>query len=300
LNQQFTRSEVERMTGATHRQLDYWSRLGLVRPRARWGERFFTFTDLVAVETLNRLAARHIPARRLLRALDTLDRQLGQARAPLSSLRVSVHGTRIVVHEPGPAGRPIEPLSGQFVLDFETAPLEQKVHALGQRTAEEWFEMGMAQDANPETLDSATDAYRQAIAAAPDWVEAHINLGTTLFQLGRWEESREAFAQAIATDPASALAHFNLGCVCDRLGEVETSIKEFRASIGLIPEMADAHLNLALGYEKTGRKSEAARHFSLYLRHEPNGPWADFVRGKLQPARRSSPGKVTPFRQARS
>ena len=45
------------MTGATRRQLDYWSRLGLVHPRSRWGERFFNFSDLVAVETLRRLAA---------------------------------------------------------------------------------------------------------------------------------------------------------------------------------------------------------------------------------------------------
>ncbi len=199
-----------------------------------------------------------------------------------------------------PRGVHIEPLSGQFVLDFETAPLEQKVHALGQRTAEEWFEMGMAQDANPETLEAATEAYRQAIAAAPEWVEAYINLGTSLFQLGRWEESRDAFSRAAALDPTSALAHFNFGCVCDRLGEVEKSLAEFRASIELAPDMADAHLNLALGYEKTARKSEAARHFSLYLRHEPSGPWADFVRGKLQPARRATSGKVTPFRHARS
>src|ERR1700726_4051986 len=101
------------MTGATRQQLDYWARLGLVRPRVRWGERFFSFTDLVAVETLNRLAERHIPARRLLRAIDELEQSLGHARAPLSSLRVSTNGARIVVHEPGPGGRPIEPLSGQ-------------------------------------------------------------------------------------------------------------------------------------------------------------------------------------------
>jgi len=288
------------MTGATHRQLEYWSRLGLVRPRARWGERFFSFTDLVAVETLNRLAARRIPARRLLRAMDTLDQQLGHARAPLASLRVSIHGTRIIVHEPGPGGRPIEPLSGQFMLDFETAPLERKVHALGQRTAEEWFELGMAQDPNPETLPDAVEAYRHAVAAAPDWVEAHINLGTSLFQLGRWQESHQAFSNAVGLEPSSALAHFNLGCVCDRLGKIETSIEEFRTSIALLPHMADAHLNLALGYEKTAKKSDAHRHFSLYLRYEPQGPWADFARQKLQLGSRAASGKITPFRSARS
>ena len=73
LDQRFTRTEVARMTGATRKQLDYWARLGLVHPRSRWGERFFSFTDLVAVETLSRLAQQNIPARRLLRAMHELD-----------------------------------------------------------------------------------------------------------------------------------------------------------------------------------------------------------------------------------
>src|SRR5579871_2675877 len=102
LDQRFTRSEVERMTGATRRQLDYWARLGLVRPRSRWGERFFGFSDLVAVETIRRVTDRRVPAGRLRRAMEALDQQLGQERASLSSLRIAVNGTQIVVHEPGP------------------------------------------------------------------------------------------------------------------------------------------------------------------------------------------------------
>ena len=30
----------------------------------------------------------------------------------------------------------------------------------------------------------AVDAYRHAVELAPDWVEAHVNLGTALFHLG--------------------------------------------------------------------------------------------------------------------
>ena len=80
MDQRFTRSEVERMTGATRHQLDYWARLGLLRPRARWGERFFNFSDLVAVETLRRLTAGQVPARRLSRVVQALERQLGRDR----------------------------------------------------------------------------------------------------------------------------------------------------------------------------------------------------------------------------
>jgi tetratricopeptide (TPR) repeat protein len=287
------------MTGATRQQLNYWARLGLVRPQARWGERFFDFSDLVAVETLRRLASRKFPAKRLCRAIDTLQKQLGQARAPLSSLRVSLEGANLVVHEPGPEGRRIEPLTGQFVLDFETAPLDRKVRSLGERTAEEWFELGMALDASDDTLLEAIEAYRQAINAAPEWVEAHINLGTTLYQLGRLHQSLESFRAAAKLDPENSLARFNLGCICDRLGDAENAVKEFSTAVALTPSMAEGHLNLALAYEKIGRKNDALDHLSLYLRYEPNGAWADFARARLATKRRvkAVPGKVTPFRR---
>jgi tetratricopeptide (TPR) repeat protein len=301
LDQRFTLGEVERITGTTRRQLEYWSRLGLVHPRARWGERFFNFTDLVAVETLNRLAARRVPARRLRRAMDVLEQRLGRARAELATLRISTNGAEVVVHEPGATGGPIEPLTGQFVLNFETAAIERKVRALHERTAEEWFEMGMAMDASASTHEDAIYAYQQAIAAAPEWVEAYINLGTTLFQVGRIMESQEAFSAATQRDPGNALAHFNLGCAKERLGDTPTAIQNFRTALSLSPRMADAHLNIALAYERTGAKADALNHFSLYLQYEPQGPWADFARTRIRTVQRQSTrgGKVTPFRGTR-
>lgn len=302
MEQQFTRSEVERMTGATRQQLDYWSRLRLLQPRSRWGERFFNFSDLVAVEALRRLTAQRIPAQRLSRVVQALDRQLGNAAAPLSSLRISVTGDEVVIREPGPQGRSIEPLTGQFVMDFETSQLECKVHSLGTRTAEEWFDLAMTLDGNQETMGEAVDAYQRAIKSAPEWLEPHINLGTALFHLGRLSESREAFCAAVKIDRRHALAHFNLGCICDRLGDGDRAIYEFRAALACAPEMAEAHLNLGLVYEKQNRKNESRDHFSAYLRYDPNGRWADFARGRLGPDRRPRrrTSKVTPFRRARN
>lgn len=298
MEQQFTRSEVERMTGATRQQLDYWSRLRLLQPRSRWGERFFNFKDLVAVEALRRLTAQRVPAQRLSRVVQALERQLGAAAAPLCSLRISVAGDEVVVRAPGPAGRSIEPLTGQFVMDFETAGLESKIHSLGSRTAEEWFEVAMALDGNGETLPDAVEAYREAIKAAPEWIEAHINLGTALYHLKRLEESRQAFRAAVRVDGRHALAHFNLGCICDRLGDLAAAIHEFRAALACAPEMAEAHLNLALVYEKVNRKGESKRHFAAYVRYDPHGRWVEFARSRLgsNGRRRRGNGKVTPFR----
>jgi len=297
----YTRNEVERMMGVTRRELDYWTRLRLVLPRARWGERFFNFSDLVALETIKRLAARKVPARRIRRAVNLLQSELGTVQTPLSMLRISTNGRQVVVYPPIAAARPFEPLTGQFVLNFETSELAKKIHAMASRSAEEWFEFGMMCDSNTESLEQAAQAYRKAVEAAPDWVEARINLGTTMYQMGRMEEAREHFSAAVEFEPENALAEFNLGCVLEQLGKTDDAILHLTRAVELVPSLGDAHLNLALAYEKGGKFQDALRHLSLYVRYEPNGPWADFARARIekyQPPRPSPPsGKLTPFRR---
>ena len=297
----YTRNEVERMMGVTRRELDYWTRLRLVLPKARWGERFYNFSDLVALEAIKRLAARKVPARRIRRAVTMLQTELGSKQAPLSKLRVSTNGTQVVVYPPETTSRPFEPLTGQFVLDFETSDVARKVYAMASRSAEEWFEYGMACDSSAESLDQAAQAYTKAVEAAPEWVEARINLGTTLYQLGRMEEALEHFSTAVRFEPDNALAEFNLGCVLEQLGRTEGAIAHLGRAVELAPSLADGHLNLALAYEKRGQIQNALRHLSLYVRYEPNGPWAEFARSRIakhRPPNPSSPtGKLTPFRK---
>jgi tetratricopeptide (TPR) repeat protein len=301
LEHRYTRNEVERMMGVTRRELDYWTRLRLVLPRSRWGERFFNFSDLVALETIKRLAARKVPARRIRRAVTILQTELGSTQTPLSMLRISTNGKQVVVYPPMATARPFEPLTGQFVLNFETSELAQKIHAMASRSAEEWFEFGMMCDADTESLDQAAQAYRKAVDAAPEWVEARINLGTAMYQLGRMEEAHEHFLLAVKLEPENALAEFNLGCVLEQLGKTAEAIFHLCRAVELVPSLADAHLNLALAYEKNGEVHNALRHLSLYVRYEPNGPWAEFARARIDKYRPPNPtspsGKLTPFRR---
>lgn len=296
LNQRYTRSEVERMTGVSRSRLDYWARLNLVRPRARWGERFYNFGDLVALETLKQLAARRVPARRLHRALVALENQRRGTRPPLCQLRIAANGREVVVIGPPPECRPIEPLTGQFVLHFEAASPAEKVRTLASRSAEEWFEIGLACDSSPETLEQAAEAYHRALELSPNWIEAYINLGTALYQLERMQEAKRIFTAAAAIEPDHPLAHFNLGCVLAQLGDLDAAIEHLRRAIELTPNMADAHFNLALAYEKLGQKELARKHLSLYLHYEPSGPWAEFARSQVRPSRVHRRGKLMPFR----
>jgi len=289
------------MMGVTRRELDYWTRLRLLEPRTRWGERFFDFSDLVVLETIKRLAATKVPAGRIHRAVAAVRADLHSTTLPVSELHLSANGKEVVAHPAKGAAPPYEPLTGQFVLNFEATDATKKVLAMASRSAEEWFELGMMCDSDAESLEQALEAYWKAVEAAPDWTEARINLGTSMYKLGRMNEALEQFMMAADLDPSNPLAEFNLGCVFEQLGNTEQAILHLARSTELSPSLADAHLNLALAYEKSGRLEKAVHRFSLYLRYEPAGAWSEFARSRLLKYQTSGPStpssKLTPFRK---
>ena len=288
MEQHYTRAEVSRILGIKIGRLRYWERLRLLRsdtpgdapsgPGA--DDRLYTFRDLVALKTIAQLTEQRVPAKRLRRALSALQQQLRDVRAPLTELRVMSNGRDIAVYAPD-ARTPHEPISGQFLMNFETQSLAGKVHALSSRTAEEWFEIGLAADSSPDTWPQAADAYARALDLAPDWLEARINLGATLYQLGRMEEAERHFRQALKHDTQNATLHFNLGCVLDEQRRFEEAIVHLRRAVEISPAYADAHFNLALAYEKQKNKRASRPHWAHYLHLEPKGAWADYARARL-------------------
>ena len=70
-------------------------------------------------------------------------------------------------------------------------------------------------------LDSAENAYRQAITLRPDFFDAHNNLGAVLVELHRFDEAEAAYRDAIAQVPDSAAARWNLSLLLLRVGKLE-------------------------------------------------------------------------------
>lgn len=280
MEQQFTRAEVARILGIQEKRLRYWERLRLVRPGKERRARGYSFRDLVALKTIAQLTAHRVPAQRLGRAVAALQRQLQDVRAPLTELRVVSNGREVAVFAPS-AGAAHEPLTGQFVLNFDTREVAAKVQALSARSAEEWFEIGLASDASPDTWPQAAEAYQRAVELAPEWLEARINLGATLYQLGQMEEAERHFRAALQREAENSTLHFNLGCVLDEQGRFEEAIQHLKIAVQLAPHYADAHFNLALAYEKARNRRAARPHWVHYLRLEPKGAWADYARARL-------------------
>ncbi len=281
MSDRYTRNETVRILGVDECRLRYWERLRLVRPRARWGQRFYSFSDLVALEAIKRLTGRKIPAQRLRRVVAALEQELGAARLPLEKLRLVDNGRRVAVVPAGSPGQAFDPLRKQWLLPFEARRASQKLHQMVSRTAEEWFEIGLSCESVPEMLPQAIEAYQTVLHLAPDWIEAHLNLGVAYYRLDRWEEARNAFRAAVALDPTSSMARYNLGCVLEELDEIDEAVEHLRRAVRGMPAHADAHFNLALAYEKRGETRRARQHWALYLRYDPHGAWADIAHSRL-------------------
>lgn len=276
--ERFSRREVQRILDVTEKQLDYWERLGLVTPRKSKGEKFYEFRDLISLRTAKQLIEQGVPANRLRRSLAALQQKLSEVQAPLTELRILSDGKDIVVERDGAR---LEPLSGQFVLNFDTRQLNDKVRFMPERNAEEWFALALQYEADRSTRAEAMDAYERALAIHPQHGEALINLGTLHYEQGDFEKAAEHFRRAVELDPENALAQFNLGSLLEELGQLEAARQHLRQAVRLDAGYADAHYNLAFVCEKLGAFPEARQHWQRYVELDPSSPWCNYARQRL-------------------
>jgi tetratricopeptide (TPR) repeat protein len=274
----FSPEDVQRIVGLTRKQLDYWDRLRLVSPREQQGARYYDFRDLIGLRTIKQLLEKGVSANRLQRALSALNQKLDQVQAPLSQLRILSDGKDVVV-EQGSAR--LEPVSGQFVLNFETRELDESIRFVVKHSAADWFAAALSYETDQETRAEAVQAYHRCIDAEPDHADALLNCGTLFYEDGNFEKAAEFFRRALAVQPQNPLAHFNLGSVLEEMGELEEARQHLRRALMLDPDYCDAHYNLAFVCEKLGAFAEAREHWQVYVQLDPVGPWSNYARQRL-------------------
>lgn len=274
----FSPEDVQRIVGLTRKQLDYWDRLRLVSPRKQHGTRYYDFRDLIGLRTVKQLLEKGVSASRLQRAVAALNQKLDQVQAPLSQLRILSDGKDVVVEQ---GGARLEPVSGQFAMNFETRELEESIRFVGKRSAKDWFEMALAFEADKETRAEAINAYHSCLKADPNHTDALLNCGALYYEDGDFEKAAELFRRSLVAQPQNPLAHFNLGSVLEELGELEEARRHLRQALILDANYCDAHYNLAFVCEKLCAFAEAREHWQTYIQLDPVSPWSDHARERL-------------------
>jgi tetratricopeptide (TPR) repeat protein len=278
--ERFTRREFLRILDVTDKQLTYWEKLRLVVPRKTGSgdEKFYDFRDLISLRTAKQLIENGVSASRLRRSLAALNHKLSEVQTPLTELRIMSDGRDVIVERDGAR---LEPISGQFVLNFDTRELNDKVRVMPERNADDWFALALQYESDPEARTQAIQAYQRVLTMNPKHVDALINIGMLFYEQGELESAAGSFLRAVAVDGESPVAHFNLGSVLEELGQLETSRKHLRIAVHLDPNHADAHYNLAFVCDRLGAPSEARQHWQTYIELDPSSPWCTYARHRL-------------------
>jgi tetratricopeptide (TPR) repeat protein len=161
--------------------------------------------------------------------------------------------------------------SGQYVFDFAPAR-EPNVVAFAPRApapalmdppcADAWLQRGCELDAtDPE---GAREAYRAALAADPQHVDAHVNLGCLEHEAGRLAEAETHYRAALAVQPDHATARFDLAVVLEDVGRDREARAEYETLLRGDSAWAEAHHNLARLCERLGDRPAALRHWVAF------------------------------------
>ncbi|MDH3496333.1 MAG: tetratricopeptide repeat protein [Gemmatimonadota bacterium] len=267
----FGTADVANLLGMSPQRVRAFARSGFLHPgRDPRGAYRFSFQDLVLLRTAKALAQARIPAARVHRALRSLQRQLPADR-PLSELRITADGDRVVVQDGDTAWLPE---SGQLTLDFAVSDLATQIASLARRRArttgrreepfdaEDWFDFGLELETSAPR--EAEEAYRRCLALTPDNAEALINLGRLVQTQGRVHEAEDYYRRARTARPDLAVAAFNLGTVLDEQQRRLEAADAYQAAVELEPGFPDAHFNLAGLYDQLGNTVAAFRHLRRY------------------------------------
>jgi len=278
---EYSRSDVRRQFGVTERQLRSWERQELIPAAGQ-----YSFSDLIAIQTLIKLRENRIQPRQIGRALESLRQKLDWVKQPLSELRIVSDGKKIAVHV---AGQKMEAISGQILFDFDAAALggvksfpERKRSATRTRESEVWFQKGLELEETGAPVELAVEAYQKTLELNPSAAGALVNLGTIFYRQRKFAEAEEYYQRAIAADAAYPLAQFNLGNLYDEQNRVKEALEHYRSALNLNPQYADAHFNLALLCERTGETLKAVHHWKAYLKLDSSGQWAEIARRQLE------------------
>lgn len=119
-------------------------------------------------------------------------------------------------------------------------------------------------------LEDAAAEFRKAVAAKPDSVTAHLNLGITLVQMNDPNAAITEFRTVLRLHPENSTAHFNLAIVLATQNEHRAAIEELQALLKTNPEDLSARLFLAKELLNAERENEALAEFLRVVEADPD------------------------------
>jgi superkiller protein 3 len=116
---------------------------------------------------------------------------------------------------------------------------------------------------------AAIEAYKKAIAVAPNSGEARFRSGKAFYTLQRWEEAAAAFQKAIELNPARVEAYFYLGETHRERKLWENAEAAYRGALKLNSDDAKTFQRLGESLQEQGKWAEAADIYLQAIARDP-------------------------------
>ena len=107
--------------------------------------------------------------------------------------------------------------------------------------------------------------FGHVVAHNPQARDAHLNLGSALFEAGRFEEGLAATRIAVEQRPDSAEALANVGSALIHFEQLEEAEEHLRRAVRIDPRSTTGHQNLAEALRKQERYAEAVESYRRVL-----------------------------------
>jgi CHAT domain-containing protein/tetratricopeptide (TPR) repeat protein len=195
-----------------------------------------------------------------------------------------------------PAGRPelveliaaaegVRPVEGRLTGRFDWAPAPSATRGVSA--------------AVPAEVEIAAAKLRQAVERdrTPGNLAA---FATSRLFVGELDAAVGAFEEALALDDRSAAiwsdassAYLARGASPSRSADLPRALEAADTAIAIDPLLAEAWFNRALALERVHLRQQAVAAWERYLALDPDGPWADEARARLEALRRMPAGAAS-------
>lgn len=119
-------------------------------------------------------------------------------------------------------------------------------------------------------FDAAERNLRRAVELDPHYAEACASLAGLLLAEGRVGEASQMTDRALAADPQYTQAHFLLGMIATRQRDWDAAAKHFADAVRLTPTLLDARQSLAVALLSAGRAADAVAPLREVVRRAPD------------------------------
>ena len=130
-------------------------------------------------------------------------------------------------------------------------------------------------------IDKAIELFNKSMETSPYYYESFDSLAQIYLEQKDYKKASGIISDAIEKNPKQAALYCTLGRIYFDMGNQPQAIRAWMDGLALNGSYAPIYYNLGRASELSDDMDEAKRYYNIYLKHAPEGEYADQVRRKL-------------------